>query len=153
MGRDRAEETCPWRIAMEPRRFTRYVSRKPVSRGMLHQYYQAGSTASECTAPRFYAVPKDPQEAVRERRLGINLSSLGLSQVLQSSWQNLDSIIKTGQQPSRSSGNASALSGSDALQTAWPCRLAARAPPPGSYTLPSFFDDVDRQRQAGMCRF
>mmetsp|Transcript_71417 Transcript_71417/g.167302 ORF Transcript_71417/g.167302 Transcript_71417/m.167302 type:complete len:216 (-) Transcript_71417:49-696(-) len=26
-------------------------------------------------------------------------------------------------------------------------RLQGRAPPPGSYTLPSFFDDVDRQRQ------
>mmetsp|Transcript_17449 Transcript_17449/g.40918 ORF Transcript_17449/g.40918 Transcript_17449/m.40918 type:complete len:215 (-) Transcript_17449:149-793(-) len=29
-------------------------------------------------------------------------------------------------------------------------RLAARAPPPGSYTLPSFFDDVDRQRQESL---
>ncbi|CAE7763190.1 unnamed protein product [Symbiodinium sp. CCMP2592] len=58
--------------------------------------------AEYCTSSRkpevqaFSAVPKDPQEAVRERR------------------------------------------------------LAARAPPPGSYTLPSFFDDVDRQRQESL---
>ena len=37
------------------------------------------------------------------------------------------------------------------LNSSEAARLAARAPPPGSYTLPSFFDDVDRQRQAGMC--
>ena len=29
-------------------------------------------------------------------------------------------------------------------------RMQTRAPPPGSYKLPSFFDAVDQQRQDGM---
>ena len=100
---------------------------------------------------------------MRERRLGIAV--MRGCRLLQFQRSRLNSLVPSAVEEfvakprfdhqDRAAAAAGEVVGSVArvlLNSSEAARLAARAPPPGSYTLPSFFDDVDRQRQAGHVR-